>query len=173
MTGAVIVRPETATDVAAIYDLTARAFDSKSYADGSEQDLIDALRAAGALAISLVAEKDGAIIGHLALSPALAQDGSRGWYALGPISVEPTLQRQGIGTMLIRESMALLAAMDAVGCVVMGDTNYYRRHGFMHRPDLAPDGGPTKYFMVRSLTERTQDTSVSFHPVFSEFGPTP
>lgn len=91
------IRPETATDRAAIQDLTTRAFAGRSYSDGDEQDLIEALRNAGALAVSLVAEANGKIVGHVALSPAFAQDGSQGWYALGPISVDPAHQRQGIG----------------------------------------------------------------------------
>jgi putative acetyltransferase len=150
-----------------------RAFDGKRYSDGNEQDVVNALRAAGALAISLVAEDNGEIVGHVAISPAVAQDGSAGWYALGPISVEPSRQRQGIGGQLIRESMGCLVAMRATGCVLIGDTNYYRRHGFIPRPDLAPIGEPAAHYMVLALTDRTSDTSVSFHQVFQEIGATP
>jgi putative acetyltransferase len=170
---AVTIRPEAATDTAAIYNLTKRAFDGKRYSDGTEQDLIGALRAAGALAVSLVAEEGGEIVGHVALSPAVAQDGSAAWYALGPISVEPSRQRQGIGARLIREGMELLVVMGATGCVLIGDTNYYPRHGFVPRPDLAPIGEPAAHYMVRALSDQASDTSVSFHRVFQEIGAVP
>lgn len=167
------IRPETATDRAAIQDLTTRAFAGRSYSDGDEQDLIEALRNAGALAVSLVAEANGKIVGHVALSPAFAQNGSRGWYALGPISVDPEHQRQGIGAKLIREGMERLARLNATGCVLIGDTGYYPRHGFVPRPDLAPSGEPAEHYMVRSLTDKMPDTCVSFHPVFQKLGSTP
>jgi putative acetyltransferase len=170
---AITVRPEAANDQAAIYNLTKLAFAGKRYSDGNEQDLIDALRTAGALEVSLVAEQDGQIIGHVALSPAIAQDGSQGWYALGPISVTPECQRQGIGGLLIRESMARLLELKAAGCVLIGDTRYYLRHGFVPRPDLAPTSEPAEHYMIRSLTEKIPATSVSFHPVFNASGPTP
>lgn len=173
MTGEVLIRPETAADTGAIYDLTKRAFLGKRYSDGTEPDLIDALRAAGALPVSLVAEQDGVIIGHVAYSPAIAEDGSAGWYALGPISVEPKRQRQGIGRDLIREGMDRLLAMNAAGCVLIGDTNYYPQHGFVPRPDLAPAGEPAEHYMVRPLTPGAPETRVSFHPVFHDFAGTP
>jgi putative acetyltransferase len=166
-TGAVMIRLENDTDKAAIHDLTARAFAGKNYSDGTEPELIDALRDAGALAVSLVAEEDGTIIGHVALSPAFAQDGSQGWFALGPISVAPERQRQGVGGMLVRESMARLEKLNALGCVLIGDARYYPRHGFVLRPDLAPATEPAQHYMVKALTEKTPQTCVSFHPVLS------
>ena len=153
--------------MAAVYSLTKLAFAGKRYSDGNEQDVIEALRAAGALAVSLVADQQGQIIGHVALSPAIAQDGSQGWYALGPISVEPGSQRQGIGEMLIREAMARLVALQATGCVLIGDTRYYSRHGFVPRPDLAPPCEPAEHYMIRPLSETAPETSVSFHPAFN------
>lgn len=173
MTGDVLIRPETAADRAAIHDLTRRAFLGKRYSDGTEPDLIDALRAAGALAVSLVAEQNGVIVGHIALAPALAEDGSSGWYSLGPISVEPRHQRRGIGRDLIREGMERLVARGAAGCVLIGDTNYYPRHGFVPRPELAPAGEPAEHYMVRPLAPLAPETCVSFHPVFQDFAGTP
>jgi putative acetyltransferase len=168
--GQVVIRLETNDDVPAIHDLTRRAFSGKSYSDGTEPDLIDQLRAKGALALSLVAERDNTIIGHAALSPAFAEDGSGGWYALGPISVEPSSQKTGVGTALIQEAMTRLARLNARGCIVLGDTNYYPRHGFVPRPDLAPKGEPAEHFMIRSMIDDLPDTVVSFHPVLQTPG---
>lgn len=164
------IRTETENDFRAIHDLTKRAFQGKRYSDGTEQDLINNLRADGALTLSFVAEQDRIIVGHVALSPAFASDGSTGWYALGPIAVEPARQRQGIGGKLINEAMFCLTAMTAKGCIVIGDTNYYSRHGFVPRPDLAPKGEPAEHYMVRHLVDGTPDCVVSFHPILQTSG---
>jgi putative acetyltransferase len=169
----IVIRHEASADVAAIRELTKRAFLGKRYSDGTEQDVIDALRRTGDLAVSLVAEQGNLMIGHAAFSPGITKDGSGGWYVLGPISVDPDRQRRGIGGSLIQEGITRLEALKAVGCVVLGDTNYYTRHGFVPRPDLAPSGEPAAHYMVRVLSGQAPDTSVSFHPAFGEPGVTP
>ena len=166
----IVVRDEEPSDINAIYNLTKRAFLGKRYSDGNEQDLINALRDGGALAQSLVAEEAGEIVGHIAISPAVAKNGSDDWYALGPIAVEPARQRHGIGSILISYCMERLVASNARGCIVLGDTGYYPRHGFVHRPDLAPDGQPTAHYMVRPLNGQTPDKVVDFHPIFQMTG---
>ena len=93
----IVIRPETPADIAAIRDVTDRAFAGHPYSEGTEATIVDALRSQHGLAISLVAERDGRILGHVAFSPASAADRSPGWYALGPLSVEPRVQGQGIG----------------------------------------------------------------------------
>lgn len=162
----VIIRPETERDHAAIYDVTKRAFAPMPYSDGDEQDVIDRLRAAGALAISLVAERDGVVVGHVAFSPAFAADGSGGWFALGPVSVEPGLQRQGVGKMLINAGIQMLRERDAAGCVLVGNPKYYSRFGFKPFPDLAPDGQPAEFFMILPLRVTAPHVVVGFHSVF-------
>ena len=166
----ILIRPETTADIVAIQDLTRRAFLGKAYSQGDEQDLINHLRDGGALALSLVAVVDGKIVGHVAFSPGSAGDGTEGWFALGPISVEPVWQRRGIGGGLIRAGLARLAAMQARGCVLIGDTAYYSQHGFVPRPDLAPQGEPAEHYMTLRLNLQGPDTSVSFHPIFHELG---
>jgi putative acetyltransferase len=167
---ACVIRLETPADTRAINDLTTRAFRGKPCSDGDEQDLINALRDAGVLTLSLVADAAGLIVGHVAISPAFAADGSDGWYALGPIAVCPTLQRRGIGGRLIKDSMDRLIAMKARGCIVLGDTNYYPRHGFLPRPDLAPKDAPSAHYMIRALNGQTPETVVAFHPIFQMTG---
>jgi putative acetyltransferase len=161
-----IIRPETPTDHAAIYDLTKRAFAPMPYAGGDEQDLINKLRDAGALAISLVAENDGRIVGHVAFSPAFAADGSEGWYALGPVSAEPELKHQGIGSAIINAGLNMLRARNAAGCVLVGNPAYYSRFGFLPFRDLCPKGEPAEYFQILPLRIAEPTAVVRFHPIF-------
>ncbi len=165
-----VVRHENRSDIDAIYRLTQRAFAGKPYSGGDEQDLINALRDDGALTLSLVAEDCGVVVGYAAISPALAADGTNGWYALGPIAVDPARQRRGIGGDLINDSMNRLIALQARGCIVLGDTGYYPRHGFVPRPDLAPKDQPAQHYMIRSLNGETPQTVVAFHPTFQMTG---
>jgi putative acetyltransferase len=164
----IIIRPERPEDVAAIHDITRRAFAPMAYADGNEQDLIDRFRDAGALAISLVADQDGAVVGQASFTEAFAADGSPGWYTLGPVAVEPGLQKQHIGSKLIEAGIAELRARDAAGCVLTGDPAYYRRFGFRPYPDLCPDGQPAAYYQILPLRVSAPDSVVSFHPLFQD-----
>jgi putative acetyltransferase len=161
-----IIRSEAPSDYAAIYDLTKRAFAPMPFAGGDEQDLINQLRDAGALVISLVAELDGKIVGHVAFSPAFAADGSEGWYTLGPVSAEPELKYQGIGTTLINAGLAMLRERDAAGCVLVGNPAYYSRFGFRLFPELAPAGEHAEYFQILPLRVTEPGAVVSFHPIF-------
>ncbi|MBW8282722.1 MAG: GNAT family N-acetyltransferase, partial [Rhizobium sp.] len=109
------IRPESAGDEAAIGALTAAAFDGHPYSDGSEPLIIERLRRLDMLALSLVAEDEGEIVGHVAFSPVTLSGGEGGWYGLGPISVAPGRQRGGIGSTLIKTGLAKLEAQGASG----------------------------------------------------------
>lgn len=161
-----LIRPERADDSAAIYDVTKRAFAPMPFAAGNEQDLIDALRKKGALALSLVAEKDGCVVGQISFSPAFTADGSPGWFALGPVSVEPALKHQGIGSQLINAGIAWLRKQGAAGCVLVGNPAYYSRFGFKPFPALTPEGEPPEYFQILPLLVQEPDVVVGFHPLF-------
>lgn len=161
-----IVRPERAADIDAIRALTEAAFRTAPHADGTEHLIIDRLRAAGALTLSLVAEADGAVVGHVAFSPVTISDGSAGWYGLGPISVDPSRQGEGIGGRLIREGLDRLKALDAAGCVLLGDPAYYGRFGFAPDPRLRLDGVPPEYFMRMAFSPVYGEGTVSYHPAF-------
>ncbi|MFX5839845.1 N-acetyltransferase, partial [Acinetobacter baumannii] len=82
-----MIRFEIPEDVVRIHALTAAAFLNAPHTDHTEQFVVDALRSANALTISLVAEEGGEIVGHVAVSPVSISDGSSGWFGLGPISV--------------------------------------------------------------------------------------
>lgn len=163
----VLIRPERADDHAAIYDVTKRAFAPMPYADGDEQELIGRFRDAGALALSFVAEKDGVLVGQITFTPAFAADGSTGWYALGPVSVEPELKHQGIGSQLIHAGIGWLKEQDAAGCILIGNPAYYCRFGFLPFPELVPEGMPAQYYQILPLGVAMPDTVVGFHPLFS------
>jgi len=160
------IRDEQPEDYAAIHDLTQRAFAPMPFAAGDEQDLIDALRTAGALSLSLVAILDGKLVGHIAFSPAGTEDGRPGWYALGPVSAEPGLQKSGIGSALIKAGIERLAAAGACGFILTGNPAYYGRFGFRPCPDLCPPEDPAEYFMVLALGDEAPSSRFAFHPLF-------
>jgi putative acetyltransferase len=161
-----IVRPEQPTDIDAIRTLTETAFRTAPHADGTEHVIIDRLRAAGVLTLSLVAEVDGMIVGHVAFSPVTVSDGSAEWYGRGPISVDPGRQGSGIGSRLVREGLDRLKALGAAGCVLLGDPAYYGRFGFEPDPKFTLDGVPPEYFMRVAFSPVYGGGTVSYHPGF-------
>jgi putative acetyltransferase len=120
-----IIRNELESDFEAISAVTKAAFANHPHSNQTEQFIVNALRAANALAVSLVAEVDGKVVGHIAFSPVTISDGSQNWYGLGPVSVLPGFRKQGIGKFLIHEGLSLLKALGAKGCVLVGDPKYY------------------------------------------------
>ncbi|CAK7256139.1 putative acetyltransferase [Shinella sp. WSC3-e] len=162
----IFLRPERPDDVNAIRALTETAFRTAPHADGTEHVIIDRLRAAGALTLSLVVESDGVIIGHVAFSPVTVSDGSANWYGLGPISVDPSRQGEGIGGRLVEEGLQRLKALGAAGCVLLGDPGYYGRFGFAADPKLTLDGVPPEYFMRVAFSPVYGGGTVSYHPGF-------
>src|SRR3989339_1147531 len=142
----IVIRSETDADVGAITEVTVAAFKTLVVSNHTEQFIIAALRAAGALTLSLVAELEGHVIGHIAFSPVTLSDGTPNWYGLGPVSVLPAYQRQGVGKALIREGLARLKAMNAQGCCLVGHPDYYRKFGFINMPGLVLEGVPQEVF---------------------------
>lgn len=161
-----IIRKETPSDIEAITQVTISAFKTLPISNHTEQFIIKALRTAGALTLSLVAEIDGQVVGHIAFSPVAISDGSEGWYGLGPVSVLPMYQKQGIGTLLINEGLSLLKDMGGQGCALVGDPNYYQRFGFRNVPELIYEGVPQEFFLVLPFTEKVPQGIVVFHGGF-------
>ena len=126
----IVIRNETKSDIEAISEITKAAFETLAVSNQTEQFIIDALRDANALTISLVAAIGKKVVGHVAFSPVTISDGSLGWYGLGPISVLPELQKQAIGKSLIHEGLSSLKSLGAKGCILVGDPGYYERFGF-------------------------------------------
>jgi putative acetyltransferase len=165
-----IIRNELESDFEAISAVTKAAFANHPHSNHTEQYIVNALRAANALTISLVAEVGGRVVGHIAFSPVTISDGSQNWYGLGPISVLPEFQKQGIGKSLIHEGLSLLKALGAKGCVLVGDPNYYERFGFRNLPDLILDGVPQEYFLALTFEQNRARGVVVFHQGFTANG---
>jgi putative acetyltransferase len=165
-----IIRPETHADIEAIAQVTKAAFENHPISQQTEHFIIAALRAANALTISLVAEVDGRVVGHVALSPITISDGSEDWYGLGPISVLPEYQRRGIGKALMHEGLSRLKALGAKGCALVGDPDYYERFGFRSVPELTHEGVPQRNLLVLPFGESRPQGIVEFHPGFLATG---
>jgi len=166
----VVIRDENASDFQAISELTRAAFADMEISSHTEQFIIEALRAAKALTVSLVAEEDGRVVGHIAFSPVTMSDGTQGWYGLGPVSVLPEYQRQGIGKALIREGLSRLKNANARGCCLVGHPQYYRQFGFENAAGLSHDGVPQEAFFVLSFDGNIPQGKVMFHKGFKANG---
>jgi len=164
------IRSETHADIDAITRVTVAAFKTLGVSNQTEPFIIHALRAAKALTISLVAEIDGRVIGHIAFSPLTISDGTRNWYGLGPVSVLPEYQRQGIGNALIREGLSRLRDINAKGCCLVGHPDYYRQFGFKNMPGLVHEGVPQEVFFALSFDGHTPKGNVTFHDGFKAEG---
>lgn len=164
------IHPESSADFEAITEVTIAAFASLKISGHTEQFIIEALRAAGALTVSLVAELDGRVIGHIAFSPDAMSDGSPDWYGVGPLSVLPEHQRQGIGKALLEAGISRLKSLNAAGCCLVGHPEYYRKFGFANTPGLVLEGVPAEFFMALPFAGNLPQGTVSFHDAFRADG---
>ena len=160
------IRAATKHDDQAIHRVTEAAFQDMPFAAGDEADVVDRLRAAGALSLSLVAVIDAQVVGQITFSPAYAPESSGQWFALGPVSVLPEHQRAGVGSALIRQGLDAIGAMGAAGCILTGNPAYYQRFGFELSPANAPDNEPAEYFMLKSLSTAKPQGKFHFHAAF-------
>ncbi len=166
----IVIRSETDADVSAITEVTAAAFKTLEVSNHTEQFIIAALRAAKALTISLVAEVDGRLVGHIAFSPVTISDGAMHWYGLGPVSVLPEYQRNGIGKALIQEGLSRLRRLGAKGCCLVGHPQYYRKFGFENVTGLVHEGIPQEVFFALSFDGHFPQGAVTFHEGFKADG---
>jgi putative acetyltransferase len=160
------IRTERSVDAEAIHKLTVAAFQTVPYGDGSEGRVIDMLRSSGALALSLVAEEDGEIVGQVTFSPVTIEGQEGPWLCLGPVAVKPERKSEGIGAALIREGLAQIAASGCATCVLLGNPSYYRRFGFIHDPDLTCDDGQKEAFQRLQIRGEAPRGKVAFHAAF-------
>jgi putative acetyltransferase len=165
-----IIRLENEGDADAIHEVTVAAFLGRPYSSGTEARIVGALRAAGALPISLVAEDHDEIVGHVAFSPVTINRQPSRWYALGPVSVLPRWQRRGIGTALIETGLSQARALGAEGCILLGDPAYYGRFGFVSDLALRYRDVDPRYLQRLSFTGDAPTGEVAFHPAFDETG---
>ena len=120
------VRSETDADRAAI-----RAVNEAAFGSSLEADIVDALRSKRLELVSLVAERDGVVLGHILFSPvSLHKHGELKLMGLGPMAVLPRYQREGIGSTLVREGLIRCRQLGVHAVVVVGHPQYYPRFGF-------------------------------------------
>ena len=166
----VLIRDEKSTDFEVISEVTIAAFETMEISNHTEQFIIDALRSAKALTVSLVAEADGIVVGHIAFSPVTMSDGTKDWYGLGPVSVHPDFQRKGIGKALIQEGLSRLKNLKAKGCCLVGHPQYYRQFGFKNVEGLVHEGVPQEVFFALSFDGNIPQGNVLFHEGFKANG---
>jgi putative acetyltransferase len=166
----VLIRDERNSDHTAISNVTVAAFEKMEISNHTEQFIIEALRASKALTISLVAEIDRRIVGHIAFSPVTLSDGTQDWYGLGPVSVHPDFQHKGIGKALIQEGLARLTKLNAKGCCLVGHPEYYPQFGFRNVEGLFHEGVPQEVFFVLSFDRKIPHGKVMFHEGFKADG---
>jgi len=170
MNPTVVIRDETQADIDAIRDVTIAAFKTLEISQHTEQFVIEALRVAKSLTVSLIAEVDGRVVGHIAFSPVTLSDGTGNWYGLGPVSVLPDLQRQGIGKALIEAGLSRLKGLKAKGVCLVGHPDYYRKFGFRNAPGLVLEGVPPEVFFALPFDGPIPQATVSFHEAFAADG---
>ena len=120
-----IIRPERPEDSFQIRHVNELAFGQPA-----EADLVDKLRRACGEALSLVAEDDGAIVGHILFTPVVVEGRLVLGMGLAPMAVRPGRQRQGIGSQLVRRGLDSLRERGCPFVVVVGHPEYYPRFGF-------------------------------------------
>ena len=161
-----IVRPETDRDVAGIREVNIVAFQGHPYSGQTEHLIVEALRAADALELSLVAESDGEVVGHIAFSPSGIGGSSTGWSLLGPVAVRPDRQGEGIGRALVEAGLDALRSRGACGCVLVGDPAFYSRFGFEQYPGVCWRGVPDENVLCLLMSGDMPTGEVASHPAF-------
>lgn len=165
------IRPEAPADIPAIAALTEAAFAGLAYASGREAAIVEALRADGHLTLSLVAvdppDRGGALLGHVAFSPLRIDAISDHWYALGPLSVTPARQRQGIGRALVAEGLTALRALGARGCALVGNPAVYGPMGFESDGRLRYGDLPPTLIQRHVFSGPAPAGELGFAPAFS------
>lgn len=164
----VSIRPERPGDAPVIRRIIERAFATAAHSDGTEHEIVRRLRAADALTVSLVAELDGQVRGHVAASPITVSGRASTWHGLGPVAVEPSVQGLGLGGSLVRECLSALKVAGSTGCVVLGDPLFYERFGFRRESGLTYAGAPAEYFMALVFSGAVSQGAVAYHPAFGD-----
>lgn len=159
-----LIRDEAVGDVSAISRVVTEAMLTLPQATGTEAVIVERLRADGALALSLVAEGGGEVIGYLAASP--ARIGTEdGWGLIGPLAVSPPLHRQGVGAALMGEALRRLRGAYR-GAALVGDPGYYGRFGFRAFPGFGLAGFPPGVVQALPFDGAAPRGELFHHPAF-------
>lgn len=166
----VIIRPESAADLDTIEVVIATAFEHHPYSNHKEQCIVAQLRESSALTVSLVAEHQGNVIGHIAFSAVTIGKKDCAWYGLAPVAVAPEHQGLGVGIELIQAGLAAIKQLGAKGCVLLGEPEYYQRFGFKAMESLVLEGVPAEYFLSLPFADLMPSGQVEFHQAFADNG---
>lgn len=161
-----VVRPETERDVEGVRRVNIAAFEAHPYSRQTEHLIVEALRKAGALEVSLVAESAGEVVGHIAFSLAGIGASPEGWFLLGPVAVLPVRQGEGIGRALVETGLDEVRARGALGCVLVGDPAFYGRFGFRQYPGVTCAGVPEENVLCLPMSREMPTGAVVHHPAF-------
>lgn len=160
------LRTEAPEDVAAIRAVTEDAFRFHPHSRQTEAQVVESLRRAGAMSLSLVAFQGRRLVGHLTFAPVRISGGAPGWHSLGPLSVAPDVQGAGVGTTLVWHGLRTLRQQGAAGSVVLGEPAYFGRFGFRSTPALRLKGAPPGCFLVRPFDRLIPMGTVQYHQAF-------
>ena len=165
-----LIRPEKFKDYAAVYAVNASEFETPA-----EAKLVDVLRNEARPLVSLVAEDDGAIVGHIMFSPvSLAGHEDLKIMGLAPVAVVPERQREGIGSMLVTAGLERCKALGYGAAIVLGHIGYYPRFGFTASVNYGIQCEyevPQEAFMVLELQPgylQGAQGIIYFHPAFKD-----
>jgi len=153
------IRPELPDDVPTI-----RAINDAAFEQEEEGAIVDAIRDAGCDSVSLVAEEDGAVVGHILFSPAVVEGPERPVVGMGlaPMAVAPDRQRDGIGSRLVRAGLEMLRERGCPFVIVLGHPEYYPRFGFepasRHGLTCQWEGVPDEAFLILIENEKVMES---------------
>lgn len=166
-----LIRQETERDHETVYALIREAFATAEHRDGNEQDLVAALRKGTAFVpeLSLVAEEDGRLVGHILFTK--VQVGDTTQLALAPLAVLPEYQHRGVGTALIARGHEIAAKLGYPYSIVLGSPEFYGRSGYLPAERYriaAPFDVPPECFMAYPLSQPEKPISgtVQYAPEF-------
>lgn len=146
------IRAETEADRSTIWTVNEQAF-----GETVVPELVEVIRASARFVpeLSLVAEREGEIVGHVMLSWVDIEPGAHRVLQVGPLAVLPSHQRRGIGSALMEEAIRLADARGEPLLLIEGNPRYYERFGFTRSSERGIEPPPTavgpQYFMVRPL----------------------
>ena len=166
----ILIRKEVPEDHNPIAKINRLAFQTEERPEPTEHILVDRLREEEALDVSLVAEIEGGIVGHIAFTQVLVGGKNVGWFGLGPVAVLPGQQGKGIGAALIEHGLDEIRGLGAQGCMLLGNPAYYGRFGFKADSRMVLEGVPSQYFQVLAFVEPIPEGVVTYHPLFFELG---
>jgi putative acetyltransferase len=160
------VRSEGPQDIAAIREILLASFPSDA-----EARLVELLRDAGHLAVALVAEIDGRVVGHAAFSSVSTAAGAPG-VGLAPIAVMPAQRCHGVGRELVERGLAACTSLGFGWAVVLGEPAYYSRFGFVLAADsgLVDEYGGGRAFQVIELIPGSLPVGAGLVRYAPEFG---